>query len=202
MLRKVYRLTYFRWPKTLGFPVTVSIIAAMSIAAPIPFYCIPELRYVTSHNTAWIYWTFFAMSMPLLVAFGILLNHERHLGLRNPLSETQRLFTSSWWTGDPDTINGRDRPRRGNISRNQTTFNPNASLEVALASDEIYRSRDSQRMLRKRWLPASFVRFMWFCAALLIAILTMFWEKLMLRYTCEHYHIIPLKLLYTFTVGL
>ncbi|KAF5868888.1 uncharacterized protein Bfra_011853 [Botrytis fragariae] len=166
----IYSLNW--WPKSLGFPLTVSIIAAMSIAAPIPFYCIPELRYITSHNTAWICWTFFAMAMPLLVAFAILLNHERHLGLRNPLSETQRLFTSSWWTGDTDTINARDRPRRANIIRSQSTFDPNASLEVALASDDIYRSRDAQRMLRKRWLPASFVRFMWFCSALLIAILT------------------------------
>ncbi|CAD6445490.1 57d94a77-05a8-44f3-b5fe-a59f32bc72a7 [Sclerotinia trifoliorum] len=166
----IYSLNW--WPKSLGFPLTVSIIAAMSIAAPIPFYCIPKLRYITSHNTAWICWTFFAMAMPLLVAFAILLNHERHLGLRIPLSETQRLFTSSWWTGDPDTINARDRPRRPNVIRNQSAFDPNASLEVALASDNIYRSRDSQRMLRKRWLPASFVRFMWFCAALLIAILT------------------------------
>ncbi|EDO03208.1 hypothetical protein SS1G_05688 [Sclerotinia sclerotiorum 1980 UF-70] len=139
----IYSLNW--WPKSLGFPLTVSIIAAMSIAAPIPFYCIPKLRYITSHNTAWICWTFFAMAMPLLVAFAILLNHERHLGLRIPLSETQRLFTSSWWTGDPDTINARDRPRRPNVIRNQSAFDPNASLEVALASDSIYRSRDSQR---------------------------------------------------------
>ncbi|RAL58184.1 hypothetical protein DID88_002320 [Monilinia fructigena] len=144
------------WFFLLGFPFTVSVIAAMSIAAPIPFYCIPELRYITSHNTAWICWTFFAMAMPLLVAFAILLNHERHLGLRNPLSETQRIFTSSWWTGDTDTINARDRPRRPNVSRNPNAFNHNASLEVALASDDIYRSRDAQLMLRKRWLPASF----------------------------------------------
>ncbi|KAB8305016.1 hypothetical protein EYC80_004321 [Monilinia laxa] len=166
----IYSLNW--WPKSLGFPFTVSVIAAMSIAAPVPFYCIPELRYITSHNTAWICWTFFAMAMPLLVAFAILLNHERHLGLRNPLSETQRIFTSSWWTGDTDTINARDRPRRPNVSRNPNAFNHNASLEVALASDDIYRSRDAQLMLRKRWLPASFVRFMWFCAALLIGILT------------------------------
>ncbi|TEY79487.1 hypothetical protein BOTCAL_0044g00200 [Botryotinia calthae] len=137
----IYSLNW--WPKSLGFPITVSIIAAMSIAAPIPFYCIPELRYITSHNTAWICWTFFAMAMPLLVAFAILLNHERHLGLRIPLSETQRLFTSSWWTGETDTINARDRPRRANIIRSQSTFDPNASLEVALASDNIHRSRDA-----------------------------------------------------------
>ncbi|PQE03328.1 hypothetical protein CJF30_00005562 [Rutstroemia sp. NJR-2017a BBW] len=144
----------------------------MSIVAPIPFYCIPELRYITTHNTAWICWTFFAMAMPLMIAFGILLNHERHLGLRNPLSETQRIFTSSWWTGDGDTINAGDRPRRPKVGRNHTAFDMNGSLEVALASNDIYRTRDATRLMRKRWLPASFVRFMWFCAALSIAILT------------------------------
>ncbi|KAM3069307.1 hypothetical protein ACMFMG_010814 [Clarireedia jacksonii] len=112
------------------------------------------------------------MAMPLMIAFGILLNHERHLGLRNPLSETQRLFTSSWWTGDADSINAGDRPRRPKVGRNHTSFGLNSPLEVALASDDMYRSRDAARMLKKGWLPASFVRFMWFCAALSIAILT------------------------------
>jgi hypothetical protein len=144
----------------------------MSIAAPIPFYCIPELRYITTHNTAWICWTFFAMAMPLMIAFGILLNHERHLGLRNPLSETQRIFTSSWWNGDGDTINLREPPRRPKVGRNLTAFDMNGSLEVALASNDIYRSQNATRIMRRRWLPASFVRFMWFCAALSIAILT------------------------------
>lgn len=112
------------------------------------------------------------MALPLMIAFSILLNHERHLGLRSPLSETQRLFTSSWWTGDIETINAGDRPRRPKVGRKLSSFDLTAPLEVALASDDIYRSRDSVRMLRKRWLPASFVRFMWFCSALSIAILT------------------------------
>lgn len=108
------------------------------------------------------------MAMPLILACGILLNHERHLGLRNSLSDTQRIFTSSWWTGDTDTFSGRERPRRPQAQ--QSTFDPNAPLEVALASDN-NRDRDRNFALRKRWLPASFMRFIWFCSALFIAMM-------------------------------
>jgi hypothetical protein len=161
-------LTLHRWPQSVGFPLAISIIAVISIAVPIPIYCFPELRYITTHNTAWICWTFFTMAMPLIMAFAILLNHERHLGLRQSLSETQRIFTSSWWTGETDTISPRDRARRPQVQ--QSTFNPDAPLEVALASDAT-RPNDRMLALRKRWLPASFVRFIWFCLALFIGML-------------------------------
>lgn len=121
------------------------------------------------HNTGWICWTFFTMAMPLLIAFAILMNHERHLGLRQSLSETQRIFTSSWWTGDSETLAIRDRARRPQVQ--QASFDPNAPLEVALASDYENRHRQNDMALRKRWLPASFVRFLWFCTALFIAML-------------------------------
>lgn len=104
--------------------------------------------------------------MPLIIASTILLNHERHLGLRNSLSETQRIFSSSWWAGDNDTLATRDRARRPQAS--QTTFDPDAPLEVALASDSTIYTRERALALRKRWLPASFVRFIWFCTALFI----------------------------------
>jgi hypothetical protein len=144
------------------------VIAIISIIVPIPIYCFPESRFITNHNTSWICWTFFTMAMPLIIAFAILLNHERHLGLRQSLSETQRIFTSSWWTGDNDTLAARDRTRRPPVQ--QTTFDPNAPLEVALASDNRH-IRERALAMRKRWLPASFVRFIWFCLALFIGML-------------------------------
>lgn len=109
------------------------------------------------------------MTMPLIFACAILLNHERHLGLRNSLSETQRIFTSSWWTGDSDTIAARKNTRRPNIQ--QASFDRNAPLEVSLASDELGRTQVGNMALRKRWVPASFMRFVWFCAALYIAMM-------------------------------
>lgn len=162
----IYSLNW--WPQSLGFPFTISVIAIISITAPIPLYYIPESRFFTHYNTTWICWTFFTMAMPLIIAFAILLNHERHLGLRNSLSETQRIFTSSWWTGDTDTLAARDRLRRPPVQ--QGAFDPDAPLEVALATDDRYiHNRDLA--LRKRWLPASFVRFIWFCVALVIGML-------------------------------
>jgi hypothetical protein len=109
------------------------------------------------------------MAMPLIIAFAILLNHERHLGLRQSLSETQRIFTSSWWTGDTETLAARERTHRPHVQ--QTSFDPDAPLEVALASDNVNRRRERDLALRKRWLPASFVRFIWFCTALVIGML-------------------------------
>ncbi|EKD18185.1 uncharacterized protein L3040_007645 [Drepanopeziza brunnea f. sp. 'multigermtubi'] len=162
----IYSLNW--WPESLGFPFTVSVIAAISIAAPIPVYYFPQLRQFTLHNTAWICWTFFTMAMPLILACGILVNHERHLGLRKSLSDTQRLFTSSWWTGDTDTLSGRDRSRRPPVLH--STFDPDAPLDVALASENT-RERDRNLALRRRWLPASFMRFIWFCTALYIAMM-------------------------------
>ncbi|KAL3958664.1 hypothetical protein ACCO45_006826 [Purpureocillium lilacinum] len=104
-ITKVFNLYSLNWwPQSLGFPLTVSLIAVLSIAAPIPVFFIPETRFLTVHNTAWISWTFIIMAMPVAIAFIILTTNERHIGLRHSLSETQRIFTTSWWTGEPDTL--------------------------------------------------------------------------------------------------
>lgn len=143
------------------------MIAILSIAAPIPVYFIPDLKPYLVHNTTWIFWTFFTMAMPVLVAFGILMSHERHIGLRQSLSETQRIFTSSWWTGeDPEnTISRRDR-RRANVS----SFD--ADADMFTAPDVTARVPVGEAVrLRKLWIPASFMRFMWFCLALFIGLI-------------------------------
>jgi hypothetical protein len=153
-----------RWPQSLGFPLTVSLIAVLSIAVPIPLYLIPETHFLTFHNTAWITWTFIIMAMPVAIAFLILMTNERHLSLRQSLSDTQRIFTSSWWTGDTDSISRRDNRRRTTVQ--PEGFDPDSPLQVA----------DQSRPLggvgvRRKWLPASFVRFVWFCLALFVGLL-------------------------------
>ena len=107
------------------------------------------------------------MAMPVAVAFGILMNHERHLGLRHSLSETQRIFTQSWWTTetDVDTLARRER-RRHHV--NAGVFDPDAPLDVAEATVRPP-VREAVR-LRKLWIPASFMRFIWFCLALFIGL--------------------------------
>lgn len=131
------------------------------MAAPIPIYYIDATRFLTIHNTSWISWTFIIMAMPVAIALLILRNNERHLSLRNSLSETQRIFTSSWWTGDTtDTFSRRDR-RRGPVT--EDLFDDSPAAQGGL----IQRPRGSATLKRK-WFPASFVRFLWFCVALFI----------------------------------
>lgn len=165
-ITKVFNLYSLNWwPKNLGFPLTITLIAVLGLAAPIPVYMVPELNFLTIHNTAWISWTFVIMAMPVAIAFCILMLHERHLGLRNSLSETQRIFTSSWWTSEGDSVADRRRDRR-RMGLNDYTLDP----------DNVLQGPPSQRgrasaMMRRRWLPASFVRFVWFCLALLVGLL-------------------------------
>lgn len=142
----------------MGFPLTISLIAVLSIAAPIPVYLIPEVRPLLIHNTSWISWTFITMALPVAIAFIILMTNERHIGLRHSLSETQRIFTTSWWTGEPDTLPRRDRRRR-NVP--DDLFDP----------DPRRPSVHPASRMNRRWLPASFVRFLWFCVALFIGLM-------------------------------
>ncbi|KAH6609224.1 hypothetical protein Trco_002570 [Trichoderma cornu-damae] len=155
----LYRLNW--WPQSFGFPVTVSLLAILSLALPIPVYFIPSTRFLTVHNTAWVSWTFIVMAMPVAIAFLILMTNERHIGLRHSLSETQRIFTTSWWTGEPDSFPNRERRRR--------------DLPDDLWEQDVLRvlppSGPSRVALRRRWLPASFVRFLWFCVALFIGLM-------------------------------
>jgi hypothetical protein len=165
-LFNLYSLNW--WPRSLGFPLTVSAIAVFATTAPIPIYLIPETNFLTVHNTAWITWTFFVMAMPLIIAFCILMTNERHLGLRHSLSETQRIFTSSWWTGEPETTFSRRDPRR-RVGLSSNPFDPDA-LADTLTTD----ARGSVSLpvgMRRRWLPASFIRFVWFCLALFVGLL-------------------------------
>lgn len=152
---------YTRWPKMLGFPVTVSLIAIVSLGVPVPLYLIPETRFLTNHNTSWISWTFCVMAMPVAIAFLILMTNERHIGLRHSLSETQRIFTTSWWTGEPDTLSRPDRRRR--------------NVPGDLWEHDVLQSHGRPRpqgvAMRRRWLPASFIRFLWFCVALFIGLM-------------------------------
>ncbi|KAM5355366.1 hypothetical protein ACJ41O_002012 [Fusarium nematophilum] len=161
-ITKVFNLYSLNWwPQSLGFPLTVSLIAILSIALPIPIYLNEMTRFLTVHNTAWISWTFIIMALPVAIAFLILTTNERHIGLRHSLSETQRIFTTSWWTGEPETLSGRDRRRR-NV--------PADLFDADMLQIEPDPRPQGVRM-RRRWLPASFVRFLWFCVALFIGLM-------------------------------
>jgi hypothetical protein len=143
-------------------------IATLSIVVPIPIYYFPETRPILLNNMVWIFWTFIIMAMPVAIAFGILLNHERHLGLRESLSETQRIFSQSWWTTETD-IDTMARRERRRPAFNAGAFDPDAPLDVVPESHVRLPVREAVR-LRKLWIPASFMRFTWFCLALFIGL--------------------------------
>lgn len=102
--------------------------------------------------------------MPVAIACIILLINERHLSLRYTLSETQRLFTTSWWTGEDDTVSRRDR-RRPVLQPD--SFDPD-SFQV---TEQPAPRRRGVPTIDRRWLPASFVRFIWFCLALFVGLM-------------------------------
>jgi hypothetical protein len=175
-LFNIYSLNW--WPSFLGFPLTTTLLLLTSLLAPIPVYYSPTLQKLLEHNTVWILWTFGTMAMPLAIAFGTLLRGERHLGLRQSLSETQRIFTSSWWTSEvssSDTVARRQERRHNRPAIHPGAFDPDAPLSVADfgssgARTDVVNVRESVRR-RALWIPASFVRFIWFCLALLIGLL-------------------------------
>ncbi|KAF4125040.1 hypothetical protein GMORB2_3879 [Geosmithia morbida] len=196
-LFNLYSLNW--WPQSLGFPATVSLIAIVSLAVPIPIYYMDSTRFLTMHNTAWIAWTFITMALPVAIALLILRNNERHIGLRSTLSETQRIFTASWWTGDVDSMTtasmGRSGRRRPAVAEDGFLIDDDddghyyyddGSLAVVddLDAPPPSRTRASRRAaatsrtgpppplaLVKSWFPASFVRFLWFCVALFVGLM-------------------------------
>ncbi|KAH6650966.1 hypothetical protein F5144DRAFT_480545 [Chaetomium tenue] len=148
----------------------MSAIAVVSIAAPIPIYLIPEARFLTIHNTVWISWTFIIMAMPVAIAFCILMTNERHIKLRQSLSETQRIFTTSWWAGELDSPSPRGG-RRSRAGLDPYAFDPTPGVSSMGVTDSRYHRPAVPVRLRRRWLPASFVRFVWFCLALFIGLM-------------------------------
>ncbi|PFH57984.1 hypothetical protein XA68_14308 [Ophiocordyceps unilateralis] len=157
-ITKVFNLYSLNWwPRSLGFPLTLSLIGALSLAVPIPIYFGRETRFLTEHNTAWIAWTFVVMALPVAMALAILMTNERHVGARHSLSETQRIFTSSWWSSEPD-----DRRRDGAAV---------AALTAAVSAPAPAPASASAAARRAGWQPASFVRFLWLCVALSIGLL-------------------------------
>jgi hypothetical protein len=116
------------------------------------------------------------MAVPVAVAFLILMTNQRHIGPRHSLSETQRIFTSTWWTGDQETLPSRDPQQRrrwqrsSNNNNNPGDLEPDDMLGLGLSVDS-QRGGSVAGAIRRQWLPASFVRFLWFCVALFIGLM-------------------------------
>lgn len=173
-ISKVFNLYSLNWwPQSLGFPLTVTLITLLSLLVPIPVYFADATRFLVAHNTAWISWTFLIMAMPVAIALLVLRSNERHIGLRNSLSETQRIFDGAvapWWSsnGDVDTWSRRDR-RRADFAAAADPFGGTDDEDIMHASSVSFDR--PPRGVRRRWFPASFVRFLWFCVAMFIGLM-------------------------------
>jgi hypothetical protein len=174
-ITKVFNLYSLNWwPSTLGFPLTICIIAILGTAGPIVMYYIPEAEFLIVHNTVWITWTFCIMAMPVVIASFILLTRERHVGLRTSLSETQRIFTSSWWASEDD-LNAPETRANGRRRADRRLWNDNES-GLNISAGPALQPPPTRRIpvrLKPRFFPASFVRFVWFCTALFIGLLAL-----------------------------
>ncbi|RDA82460.1 hypothetical protein CP532_4381 [Ophiocordyceps camponoti-leonardi (nom. inval.)] len=170
-ITKVFNLYSLNWwPRSLGFPLTLSLIGALSLAVPIPVYFGRETRFLTEHNTAWIAWTFVVMALPVAMALAILMSNERHVGVRrHSLSETQRIFTSSWWSSEPDQRRRRDDGAAVAALTAAVASAPSVTAVTASAAVRGGGGRSGRRGVG--WQPASFVRFLWLCVALFIGLL-------------------------------
>ncbi|KAI6251104.1 hypothetical protein HI914_00289 [Erysiphe necator] len=163
----IYGLNW--WPGRVGFPMTLASITIFSITIPIPIYYLPTMQLLLKHNTTWMCWTFFIISLPLLLAITSLITHERHLSLRNPLSKTQRIFTSSWWNGESETKFSMNYAQR---SKSNLYVSTSLSQDMTCLLDSSSSPKLNRNLsMQKKWIPASFMRFIWFSTALFISIL-------------------------------
>lgn len=152
------------WPTVIGFMGTILAIIIVLLVTPIPIYFSPGCQWIVERNISWVFLTFMSMLVPVLVAFGRLLRSERFLGLQQHISDTQKLLTSDIWIGG--TEDGAARSRQRAVAE-ASGFNPHSiiSLQAAAAAGE------RSRRPRRRWIPASFVRFIWFCSAMFLGML-------------------------------
>lgn len=158
----IYNMNW--WPAVIGLPGTILVLILVLVLIPIPIYLSPASQWMVAHNTSWVFLTFFSMLMPIIVAFGKLLKSERYLGLHQHISDTQKLFTSDTWIGGTDTGAARTRQR---AVAEASGFNPHSIVSLQAAAAAGQRSP----RLRRRWIPASFVRFTWFCLAIFLGML-------------------------------
>ncbi|KAG7107781.1 hypothetical protein HYQ44_013051 [Verticillium longisporum] len=99
------------------------------------------------------------------------------------MSDTQRIFTTSWWTGGD--LGGATPPRRV-LAGPAPDARGNQQGRRGRQTQQRQHQQPLLARLRARWLPASFVRFVWFCLALLVGLmaLQLYHERLNKRIDC------------------
>ena len=178
-LFNLYSLNW--WPSLIGFRASYTSLWLLSLLLPVPLYLNPQLIPLTKHNVTWILLMFCTMSLPLLVAVGVMVSQHRYVGLRARWvpSETQALFTPESAAGNVNTLSIHQTPSQRGMS---TRFSRSGKLPIStiphITSKQhkfsSYSSSSSSSSSRRSWwyfdLPSSSHRFLWFLLLLLLSL--------------------------------
>lgn len=142
-LFNLYSLNW--WPARLGFSSAFTLFNLLPLLIAVPmYYILPAV--IINHNLTWILLTFSTMLAPVLISFLVLIFERRagHLGRRSSPSDTQLLFSTS------AASSRRFEPRPAPSWRKRVVRTPT------------------------EWgLARSYIRFIWFCSALLLSLVAL-----------------------------
>ncbi|KAK6523004.1 hypothetical protein TWF281_002427 [Arthrobotrys megalospora] len=165
------------WPARLGGPATYLLSWSLSVLAGIPIYYF--FRPLAHLNITWILLTFLTMCSPAVISFMVLHAEDRHSSLRYH-QPSAYLNTSSSRPNNPDTpsdVIEDEEPTEGTsllsyshiFTRSRSSSNASADT---YPPRHTIRSRISHQVRRRtRWIPYSYIRFLWFCSAILLGLI-------------------------------
>ncbi|KAF3923883.1 hypothetical protein ABW21_db0209511 [Orbilia brochopaga] len=171
-LFNLYNLNW--WPARLGGPATYLLSWSISVAIGIPIYYFA--RSLAHLNITWILLTFITMCLPAVIAFIVLHAEDRHSSLRYH-QPSAYIDVDVDFSGDSSTVLDDDEipPESTSLLAYGNIFTRARSNSAT--SDESYpprrsiRTRISRQIRRRtRWIPYSYIRFLWFCSAILLGL--------------------------------
>ncbi|KAK6340046.1 hypothetical protein TWF730_001821 [Orbilia blumenaviensis] len=168
------------WPARLGGPATYLLSWSLSVLAGIPIYYF--FRPLAHLNITWILLTFFTMCSPAFISFIVLHTEDRHSSLRyhQPSAYVHTTVASSSRSNNPDNTSAvldDEEPTEGTsllsyshiFTRSRSSSNASADT---YPPRHTLRSRISHQVRRRtRWIPYSYIRFLWFCSAILLGLI-------------------------------
>ncbi|KAK6542773.1 hypothetical protein TWF694_006715 [Orbilia ellipsospora] len=177
-LFNLYNLNW--WPARLGGSATYLLSWSISVAIGIPIYYFA--RPLAHLNITWILLTFITMCLPAVIAFIVLHAEDRHSSLRYH-QPSAYLNTSTTRSHNQNTADMDSEALEDELDPNESTtllsygniFTRTRSSSNA--SSDTYPPRNTpltrltrQIRRRTRWIPYSYIRFLWFCAAILLGL--------------------------------
>ncbi|KAF3935328.1 hypothetical protein ABW19_dt0207828 [Dactylella cylindrospora] len=168
------------WPARLGGPFTYLLSWSISVAIGIPIYYF--IRPVAHLNITWILLTFITMCLPAVIAFVVLHAEDRHSSLRyhQPSAYVDATSAGSRPENPEDTegldgLEGGEPTEATSLLSYGNIFTRSRSNSATSSDSFPHRRNIRTRLVRQirrrtRWIPYSYIRFLWFCAAILLGL--------------------------------